>query len=126
MNLGWDVLRYMIHSGDPFAALNLESNLQTSRQLVTKSGYLESKIKQYFLDNPHKLEFVMEPTDTYSSRLSKEEDCRLQGLVSSLTLKDKEGIYKQGLELKRIQETKQGNEFVLESYSISSFLPEMC
>lgn len=49
-----------IHGGNPLAALSLNEMIEKLKGDL-KSGIFEKKIKQYLLENPHKLSILMTP-----------------------------------------------------------------
>ncbi|KAI8893026.1 peptidase M16C associated-domain-containing protein [Globomyces pollinis-pini] len=107
MNLTWSIVRNLIHGADPLDAIDSEKHLSLLSQKIKQPGFLESKIKQYFLENNHRLTFVMNPSPTYTNDLVLEEKQRLASKVSKLTPESKAEIYENGIELARLQETKE-------------------
>jgi Zn-dependent M16 (insulinase) family peptidase len=91
MHLGWNTLRFMIHDGNPLLFLDLDNNLKELRQLVQQPGYIQHKIKQYFLDNNHVLKLLMTPDPEHGRKVSERESQLLKAFEAKLT---KDGVPK--------------------------------
>jgi presequence protease len=85
MNLGWNTLRFMIHGGDPLIFLDLDKNLKEIRSLIQEPGYIQEKMKHYFLDNNHVLEFLMEADGDHGQKTSTLEANLVADVTSSMT-----------------------------------------
>lgn len=55
------ILSNWIHGGNPANILSFESNLNKLRQCLQNKGFFEGKIKQYLIDNHHKLRLEVFP-----------------------------------------------------------------
>ena len=54
------------HEGDPMEAIQLNKNIERFRQELAKDPqFLVKKVKQYFLDNTHRLKLTMRPNPNY-------------------------------------------------------------
>ena len=50
-----------LHGGDPERLLQLDTDFERLRQALAGDRFLETKIREYFLDNPHRVRFTLEP-----------------------------------------------------------------
>ena len=77
------------------------------REEIAKGKFFERLIHEHFLDNPHRLKFVMEPDLEYNAKLKKTEEARLLKAVNGLTDAQKQAIHREGLELQTTQNAQQ-------------------
>ncbi|KAI9332297.1 Metalloenzyme, LuxS/M16 peptidase-like protein [Zopfochytrium polystomum] len=106
MGLSQSVIQQWIHGGDPINALEVTKYIAQLREELRNPDFFSSRINKYFLNNTHKILFIMEPSETYTAELDAREKERLQKMVSGLTEGDKTRIYEEGIELKSMQEEK--------------------
>ncbi|KAH6576409.1 hypothetical protein BASA50_002312 [Batrachochytrium salamandrivorans] len=107
MNLGLNLIRTMIHGSNPLDAIDTAPSLIQLRSDLAQPGFLESCIESSFLKNPHRLTYIMEPDAGYPLSLVEKESKRLARHVSALSEKDIDTIRKDGIELLKLQETKE-------------------
>ena len=85
------------HGDDPTAHLKVTHLVnQFKDKLASDPNFLQSKVKEYFQVNPHKLWLVMKPQEDYQEELEKEERRKLEGMVGELTDEDKKEIFSKG------------------------------
>lgn len=101
-----------IHGVDPISLIDVNKILERFKKEYKTPGFFESRIDKYFLNNKHKLVFVMEPFEEYNKILADQENKKIEKLNKMLSPKEKEKIYKQGLELLEFQ-NKEENTSVL-------------
>ena len=96
-----------IHGGDPVLSLNLNKDLDRLKKENAQKGFLEGKIKEYFLDNPHRVLFTLAPDTgmeaTEAERVRKE----LAGIQARLTPEEMGKIRTDAQSLKALQETEE-------------------
>ncbi|ORY02652.1 hypothetical protein K493DRAFT_405243 [Basidiobolus meristosporus CBS 931.73] len=92
------------HGNNPIDLLELDQNLKRIKEEAPQKGFFESRIEKYFLNNPHKLTFVMEPDNKYNEQLLENESVRLSKITSKLNDSDKQHIFQRGLDLRASQE----------------------
>jgi Zn-dependent M16 (insulinase) family peptidase len=84
---------------NPADLLEVNTYIDRLKRELAQGGFFESRIEKYLLNNRHKLTFIMEPSTTFASELSQEEQNRLAKKVEALTDDDKKEIEERGLEL---------------------------
>lgn len=104
VNLLMNINPMFNHDGDVVTALHVNSKISKLRENMAKNpNYLKEKIKQYFVDNSHRLILVMKPSDTYAEQLKQSEKQLLSEFVSKLSDTEKQAIYDNGLKLQAMQ-----------------------
>ncbi|KAJ3152267.1 Mitochondrial presequence protease [Geranomyces variabilis] len=106
MMVGQQVMSSWIHGADPLEFLKVAERIERLRGLLATPRYFETMIEKYFLNNKHRLVFVMEPDADYNTNLLSSEKARLDKKVSAQTAEDKDRIYLEGIKLAESQETK--------------------
>ncbi|MBF0241366.1 MAG: insulinase family protein [Desulfamplus sp.] len=102
-----------IHEGDPVAALKFDDDLdrlkKETEQSQTKgsSGFLEKKIREYFLDNPHRVLFILEPDQTMEEKENLRIQKELEKTLASLSDKEIAKIREDAQKLAELQEAKE-------------------
>ena len=68
-----------LHDRDPLAPLAFEAPLATVKaRLAAEPAYLQAIIRQYLLDNPHRVAVILEPDAELNQRLEEAERARLE------------------------------------------------
>jgi Zn-dependent M16 (insulinase) family peptidase len=68
------------HRGDPVRVLQFDEDMGRIREEIAKGPYLESKIKAYFLDNPHRILFELHPDQD----MARKEEARVSGVLADI------------------------------------------
>uniref|UniRef100_A0A8D2AWE4 Presequence protease, mitochondrial n=1 Tax=Sciurus vulgaris TaxID=55149 RepID=A0A8D2AWE4_SCIVU len=111
------------HDGDPVELLQLGNQLTKFRQCLKENPkFLQEKVKQYFMNNQHKLTLSMKPDEKYYEKQTQIETEKLKQKVDSLSLEDKQQIYEKGLEL-RSQQSKPQDASYLPALKVSDIEP---
>ena len=93
-----------IHGGDPVSCINIDKDLDILKEKIRKGPFLENKLRQYFLENPHRILFTLEPdTDLEISNIEKTR-IELKNLLRKMSKKDLEKIQKDTKTLAALQE----------------------
>ncbi len=93
------------HGGAPLANLNIDANLQKLREALAQGSFLENRIKQYFLENPHRMLFTLTPDQTLAAKETQRVEKELTALKRKLTQADLAKIASDADALKKLQET---------------------
>ncbi len=80
------------HGGDPERILRFDEDMAEIRRLVSKGPFFEDKIKALFLNNPHRVRFVLAPDKEMSKRAAEQEANALNTLRDRLSNVDKDKI----------------------------------
>lgn len=85
------------HGDDPTAHLKVTHLVdQFKDKLASDPNFLQSKVKEYFRVNQHKLWLVMKPQEDYQEEQESEEKRKLEGMVEGLTEEDRKEIFEKG------------------------------
>ncbi|XP_055603455.1 presequence protease, mitochondrial [Uranotaenia lowii] len=94
------------HNGDLIKSLNVGALVKQLRENLQRDpSYLQQKVSYYFLNNKHRLTMTMSPDTLYEEKFNAREKEILTRKVSKLTKKDREHIYKEGIQLSEEQKT---------------------
>src|SRR3989339_8635 len=96
-----------IHGGDPLHALNVKTAFEKLRDLIGNGAYLEKKIKEYFIDNGHRVLFTLKADTTMQAGLEQEEKKRLAAIKANLGSVEIEKIKATATALEKLQESKE-------------------
>lgn len=95
------------HHGDPISALKFDDLIHRFLAELDKGNFLESRIHQYFLDNPHRVRLILEPDPTLASKESLQEAERLKAAAGALTPSERKAILEDTQALVKLQESKE-------------------
>ncbi|MDL2274755.1 insulinase family protein [Desulfosarcina sp. OttesenSCG-928-G10] len=73
-----------LHGGDPRRILHLDADLERFRQCLADGGFLESRIRRYFLDNSHRVRLMLVPDTQMAEKERLRVEKELQGQLSCL------------------------------------------
>jgi Zn-dependent M16 (insulinase) family peptidase len=95
-----------LYDGDPITRLAFDAPLQAIKErLQSGEPYFENLIKQYYLDNQHRVTVILEPDPELGKRREAAEQARLAAARAAMTPDDLQKVHETTLELKRLQET---------------------
>ena len=114
----------VIHDGDPISCINIDEDLDKLKENIKKGGFLENKLRQYFLENPHRVLFTLEPDTGLEQKEIKETKKGLKKLLKQMTKQDLEQIRKDAKALEALQE-KQEDVSVLPTLDLVDVPPEI-
>jgi Zn-dependent M16 (insulinase) family peptidase len=93
-----------LYDGDPLTDMNFPRTIhEIRRKWEADSALFQNAVRQWFLDNPHRLLSVMEPSRTFQGDREQKARQRLARIAASLTEPEKERIRQETLMLKRFQ-----------------------
>lgn len=103
------------HKGDPLRVLQFDEDMRKIRGEIASGPFLEKKIREYFLDNPHRVLFELHPDQT----MARKEEERVSEVLAD--------IYKglAGSDLKRIQSDAAALEKLQAEKEDLSVLPNL-
>ena len=114
----------LIHDADPVACINIDHDLAKLQQAISSGPFLETKIKEYFLDNPHRVMFTLYPDQALEGKELNRVKAELEAIRSTLSEADLEKLAADAKELAAIQEAEE-DPSVLPTLAISDIPPEV-
>lgn len=60
-----------IHFKNPLDMLDLDKNINKLKKNISEPRYIEKLIKEHLIDNPHRIDFLLEPDDKFNFKLEK-------------------------------------------------------
>jgi len=95
-----------LHGGDPLAPLAFEVPLAAVKaRLAAEPDYLQSLIRAYLLDNPHRATVILEPDAELNQRLEQEERERLDQARAAMDDAQVQAVIDEARRLKERQNT---------------------
>jgi Zn-dependent M16 (insulinase) family peptidase len=96
-----------LHGGDPAQVLDIDGALQRLAEARRQGRFFEERLQAYFLDNPHRLLFKLQPDLQLQDRARQDEASRLKGLEAKLEAADRKRIQAEARELLARQESTE-------------------
>lgn len=93
-----------LHGGHPERVLLLDNDLQRLRQEIDKGSFLESRIKKYFINNPHRVRMILSPDREKTQEDEKRILAELRTRFSKMDPSEREQIRDDAVRLKSLQE----------------------
>lgn len=113
-----------IHDGDPVSCINIDNDLNKLKESLKKDNFLENKLNQYFIDNPHRVLFTLEPDTTLAQKEVEETKKELKSRLKQMTEKDLERIREDAKALEALQE-KEEDVSILPTLDLVDVPPEI-
>eukprot|EP01135_Chromosphaera_perkinsii_P001754 Nk52_evm23s210 gene=Nk52_evmTU23s210 len=112
LNVGAGILPMWLHGVAPEKMLEVTDIIEKfkSKLSETKGAYLKDLVRKYFLNNNHRVTFVMKPSGNYNEELALAEKAKLDATVSQLSDSDKKEIFDNGIALQKEQESQPNLE----------------
>jgi presequence protease len=105
LSLLFRALTTWVYDGDPLAPLAYEGLLAALKaNLASDPTYLQTLIRRYLLDNPHRTTVILQPDPEHNRRLEQSERERLAAAAARLTEADRQEILANAQALKQRQE----------------------
>ena len=100
-----------IHQGDPVNCIEFDKDLEKFKKLANQGGFLEKKIEQYFINNPHRVLFTLAPDHEMEQkevdRTKQELALVFEEIKKDKTNKTLEKIINDAEELAKLQEKEE-------------------
>ena len=96
-----------IQEGDPLSCLDFNKDLEKLNKKIKQGGFLEQKIKEYFLDNKHRITFTLAPDHEMEEKENKRLKNELSKILGNMDKKQLESIKKDMERLRQLQEEKE-------------------
>jgi len=80
-----------LHGGDVVSFIRIDVDMKKLKDSLKDKNYLKEKIKEYFIDNPHKVSLVLRPDHSMKERADQElrEKLEKQKIMLNSSQKDK-------------------------------------
>ena len=95
------------HGGDPEKVLRFDDDLERLNQELEKGNFFEQRIRDFFLDNPHRVRFTMTPDLDMAEKEERRVTEELSARKAELSPTDLHGILQDAEALTRLQETEE-------------------
>ena len=96
-----------LHGGDPERMLQLDADFNRLRQELARGRFIEDKIRQDFLDNPHRVCFTLAPDQKMAERENQRVKDELTDILAGMDEADLERIRADAVALEKLQETQE-------------------
>ena len=93
-----------IHGGDPKTVLAFDENLDRLRAELDKGPYFEKLIRKYLIDNPHRVNLLLQPDQELGPQQEAETRKKLDSIQAELSDEEKAQLIKRAVALKEAQE----------------------
>ena len=114
----------MIHDGDPIDCINIDKDINKLKTKLKTKGFLENKLRQYFLDNSHHVFLILEPEKSLEQKRNEKTKEKLGKILRQMKKKDIEKINKDAQSLKKLQE-RQEDLTNLPTLELSDIVPQI-
>lgn len=104
--LFWRAAPAMHHGVDPVRALHIDRQIQQLKSYQTRPKTLQDRLRRAFVDNPHRVDVLLEPDADLAGAEQIEEMARLAKLAQSLTEKEAARCDQNAQTLQRAQEAQ--------------------
>jgi len=95
------------HGGSPEDILLLDQILSKINKDISKGGFFERKIKEYFIDNPHRITLTLAPDQHMEEKRNEETARELSLIRKNMTPEDIDKIKRDASALETLQETDE-------------------
>jgi presequence protease len=100
------------HRGDPIALLDMDAALENLRQKTQDPHFIQTTVRKWLLDNPHRVRLAMRPDLQMNARIQAAEIARLATLKAGLNDVEKQHIIARAQALQERQ-LQQDDESIL-------------
>ncbi|WP_022665530.1 insulinase family protein [Desulfospira joergensenii] len=114
----------LIHDGDPVACINIDEDIERLNRELDQGRFLEGKIQEYFIENPHRMRFTLEPNPDLEQNQVKEIREELKARLKTLSPEELDRIREDARALEALQE-KEEDVTVLPTLELEDVPPEI-
>jgi presequence protease len=112
------------HGVDPVRILQFDADLENLRKEIARGPFLENKIRDYFINNSHRVLFKLVPDQEKEEKENQKLDVELKSILEDLSAQEIEKIRQDAEALKNLQETPEDLS-VLPTLELSEIPPEV-
>ncbi len=95
------------HGGDPLRVLRFDDDLKRLREELADGPFFESRIRSYFLENPHRVLFTLVPDQTLEKKENERVEKELADIKAGISPHEYERIRQDMEALEKLQETPE-------------------
>lgn len=106
---GLRLLRTWLYDGDPNIYIRYEDNLRAIKSGLD-NGYFENLLREYFIDNPHKVLITLKPSKTVAKDRDAAQSEKLADVKSKLTPAEIDAVIETAKKLKVRQQSPETPE----------------
>ena len=107
LNLLFRFFGTWMHGGDPLNSIDFDNILRQLKTRIEEENYLESQIKKYLIDNPHRVKVILVPDTELEGKKLSAVRASLEKIKSFLSDSEKEKLLLDSKALRTAQETKE-------------------
>lgn len=101
-----------VHRGDPVSVLNIDPVLAQLRQAVKDPGFIPGLIREWLLDNPHRVRVTLRPDNQLAARRDAAEARRLAAIKAGLDEAATQAVVTQARALEARQQQVDDDELL--------------
>ncbi len=124
LQLAMTALTAATHRGDPIAQLDLDAALSSLRAKIEQPDFIQTRLSQWLLDNPHRVRLTLKPEPRYEERRQAAETQRLAEIRAALSAEDKARIVAQARALQERQ-LRKDDDSILPRVGLADIPPEL-
>lgn len=113
-----------IHRSDPAVLLNLDPVIETLREQIKDPEFIKQLVREYLLDNPHRVRLTMRPDIDLSQRKEQAEHQRLAKMKAAMSDDEKNIVIKRAADLAKRQLQEDDPE-ILPKVGLDDVPPEL-
>ncbi|MDH3973722.1 MAG: insulinase family protein [Deltaproteobacteria bacterium] len=96
-----------LHDGDPVSPLLIDEHIERLRKEMKAGPFFQEKIKEYLLNNSHKVQVILKPDTGLAAKEANAETKRLEETRKGLTEAQIDKVISDSLLLKKEQESEE-------------------
>ena len=96
-----------MHGGDPERILQLDADFKRLREELKNGHFLEEKIRDYLLDNPHRVRFTLKPDQEMAAKENRRVVDELAKILAGMAPADLQRIQEDARALEKLQEASE-------------------
>ena len=113
-----------LHGGDPVSALALDEILEKLREEIRQPDFVQNLVRDWLLENPHRVRMVMAPDTTLNATKAREEAERLAAMKAAMPPERFPEVVSRAAELKKRQEEPDDPE-ILPRLGLADIPPDL-
>ncbi len=113
-----------VHGGDPVALLNLDPVLAELREAVRDPQFIPRLVREWLLDNPHRVRLTLEPDAALAGREEAAEKARLAALREAMDAAQREQVVERAARL-AARQNDPGNPEILPKVGLEDIPAEV-